>query len=225
MLGGDCVAILIAWREYLDEMTVQGGVSTMQPVKRVRSNKKNFVRDCSSTLFVKKGYHGTSMDDIVNATALNKGTIYFYFKSKSDIFFDILDMVATNILGRIFFDYKSMEPLDAIKQLISCIVATIFDFRDESTVYFKEMPWIGTILPADQCTILHDKEKAFYEQCRKIYQSAADAGLLQDISFHDFYHILMGVSSFTHRWLKRSSSLQVAIEQTQALVLFGVVKR
>lgn len=36
--------------------------------------------------FQKKGYHNTSMEDIVKQSGVSKGGIYWYFKSKEDIF-------------------------------------------------------------------------------------------------------------------------------------------
>jgi AcrR family transcriptional regulator len=36
-------------------------------------------------LFLEKGYHGTSIDDITHAAALTKGAFYWHFKSKEDL--------------------------------------------------------------------------------------------------------------------------------------------
>ena len=37
-------------------------------------------------LFAKKGYHGTSIDDLVHATGLQRGSIYKAFGSKRNLF-------------------------------------------------------------------------------------------------------------------------------------------
>lgn len=36
-------------------------------------------------LFLEKGYHGTSIDDITQAARLTKGALYWHFKSKEDL--------------------------------------------------------------------------------------------------------------------------------------------
>ena len=41
--------------------------------------------------FSKQGFHGTSMDDIVRATGLSKGALYWHFKSKDEIFLALFD--------------------------------------------------------------------------------------------------------------------------------------
>ncbi len=49
----------------------------------------------SMTLFSRKGYHETSMDDIVKESGFSKGAIYGYFKSKEDLFFELQKRNAT----------------------------------------------------------------------------------------------------------------------------------
>ncbi len=41
--------------------------------------------------FAERGYAGTSIQHILEATALSKPTLYYYFKSKADLFRAILD--------------------------------------------------------------------------------------------------------------------------------------
>ncbi len=47
------------------------------------------ILSASRTLFSKKGYHETSMDDIVKVSGFSKGAIYGYFKSKEELFFEL----------------------------------------------------------------------------------------------------------------------------------------
>jgi len=57
---------------------------------KVSQQYKQEVRDkileAAETLFSKKGYYDTSMDEIVEESGLSKGAIYGYFKSKEELF-------------------------------------------------------------------------------------------------------------------------------------------
>src|SRR3989442_6414642 len=46
-------------------------------------------------VFAAKGYHGTSVDDIVAASDTSKGAFYHYFPSKKDIFLTLVDSLAS----------------------------------------------------------------------------------------------------------------------------------
>lgn len=49
------------------------------------------ILDKARTLFSNKGYAATSMDDICNATGRSIGNIYYYFKSKEDLFLNLAE--------------------------------------------------------------------------------------------------------------------------------------
>jgi AcrR family transcriptional regulator len=49
----------------------------------------------SMTLFSKKGFHETSMDDIVKESGVSKGAIYGYFDSKETLFIELQRKFAT----------------------------------------------------------------------------------------------------------------------------------
>jgi AcrR family transcriptional regulator len=45
-------------------------------------------------VFAHRGYHGTTVDDIVEASETSKGAFYHYFPSKQGVFLSLLDQVA-----------------------------------------------------------------------------------------------------------------------------------
>ena len=52
-------------------------------------------------LFGRRGYHATSISDIIKAAGIARGTFYLYFKNKRAIFDEILDMLVVRIKERI----------------------------------------------------------------------------------------------------------------------------
>ncbi|GBF32130.1 transcriptional regulator [Desulfocucumis palustris] len=48
--------------------------------------KKDLIADAAMACFLSSGYSGTSVDDIVRASGVSKGGIYWHFKSKEEIF-------------------------------------------------------------------------------------------------------------------------------------------
>ncbi|WP_186780115.1 TetR/AcrR family transcriptional regulator [Streptomyces salinarius] len=49
------------------------------------SARRTQILDAATSVFARLGYHGSRMDDIVQASGLSKGAIYWYFKSKEEI--------------------------------------------------------------------------------------------------------------------------------------------
>lgn len=59
--------------------------------------RKLILRECR-TLFLEKGFHSTSYDDICKAAHVNRGSVYYHFKQK--------DMIRYEILWEIYMDNK-----------------------------------------------------------------------------------------------------------------------
>jgi AcrR family transcriptional regulator len=51
---------------------------------------KEKIQKAALKLFARKGYYGCSMQDIADAVKLTKATLYFYFKSKEELYLLIL---------------------------------------------------------------------------------------------------------------------------------------
>jgi len=49
------------------------------------------ILEAAVQVFAQKGYHETRMDDIVSASNTSKGSIYFYFPGKQEIFFGLIE--------------------------------------------------------------------------------------------------------------------------------------
>ncbi len=71
----------------------------------------NRILNQAMRIFLEKGYHGTSIDDITQAAGLTKGALYWHFKSKEDLlkklirkyeksFLDNLIHAVTEVKGR-----------------------------------------------------------------------------------------------------------------------------
>jgi AcrR family transcriptional regulator len=58
----------------------------MPPRPDVSEERRGQIIEAALACFTRKGYANTTMDDIVAESGLSKGAIYWYFKSKDDVF-------------------------------------------------------------------------------------------------------------------------------------------
>jgi len=59
------------------------------------------ILEAAVQVFASKGYHDTKVDDIVNQSQTSKGSFYFYFPSKQDIFMALVDTFANLLESRL----------------------------------------------------------------------------------------------------------------------------
>jgi AcrR family transcriptional regulator len=55
-----------------------------------KAQKKAAFLGAAETLFIKKGFENTSMDEVVKGSGLTKKTLYQYFQSKEDLYYAVV---------------------------------------------------------------------------------------------------------------------------------------
>lgn len=62
-------------------------------------NTENQIRRAAYAVFVKYGFHATTLDRIARKANVNKASIYYYFRSKKNLYKIILDQIKDNMLN------------------------------------------------------------------------------------------------------------------------------
>lgn len=75
--------------------------------------KKRIIEGATKT-FSKKGYQKTKMTDIGESLGISKGAIYQYFKSKEELFLEVIDSIMTQRKDRLT-EFLEQEGLDGLK--------------------------------------------------------------------------------------------------------------
>jgi AcrR family transcriptional regulator len=67
----------------------------MAPRPSVEEERRQTILAAALSCFTRKGYDGTTMDDIAAELPFSKGLLYYYFKSKRELFLALLQHWAT----------------------------------------------------------------------------------------------------------------------------------
>ncbi len=67
-------------------------------VVKEHDERRNEILDAASRLFVAKGYARSTVNDILDAVGIAKGTFYYYFKSKEEVLDGIIDRVTEQVM-------------------------------------------------------------------------------------------------------------------------------
>jgi AcrR family transcriptional regulator len=93
----------------------------------------------SVEIFSKRGYRGTSMNDIAAGVGLSKPTLYHYFRSKEDILVRLYeDLMAESLAGARAIVVTAPGPLEALRGVISYRVRHTCEKQAIHKVFFEE---------------------------------------------------------------------------------------
>lgn len=156
------------------------------------------IKQESILLFEKKGFSETSIQDIVEALGVTKGTFYYYFQSKEELLMDIHLGYIDDLLERqqkiIASGTKSRDILVGIVELL---IGDIEEHGPSGRVFFREMRHLGE---ANAEEVKRKRERFRLEiegLIRKgIKESEFRSGIQPDIAAF----AILGVTNWSYQW-------------------------
>ncbi len=78
--------------------------------KDIPAIRREEILNAAAELFSESGYHGVSVDAIARKAGISKGNLYWYFKSKQDIFHQLFEYFSEPLFGPLFEILESDKP-------------------------------------------------------------------------------------------------------------------
>ncbi len=116
------------------------------PAQETRERTRERILEAAVNVFASKGYHDTKVDDIVAESKTSKGSFYFYFPSKQDIFLALVDTFAdlleSRLRERISAETSGMARVDLALRV--CL-ETFGQYRGLAKIAFVQATGLGIV--------------------------------------------------------------------------------
>lgn len=104
--------------------------------KREKEIRRNDIIEAAERIFFTKGYDIATMDDVAKEAEFSKRTVYVYFNSKEQIYFEIMTRGYRLLIGMLKDDLQKEKAFSAIEE-IRQMALTLYRFSREYPGYFK----------------------------------------------------------------------------------------
>lgn len=105
-----------------------------------REQRRSTILAAATRVFKEKGYHATSVNDIIDAAQIARGTFYLYFTSKREIFAELAATFLELIRGsvqKISLDPAAGEPLAQMRANFRRVMNTVLEHGDLATIMLR----------------------------------------------------------------------------------------
>lgn len=178
-------------------------------------------------LFVRNGYHGTSISDITQKVGLTKGALYAHFSGKGELLLRIIDEFKSGFIGGMVETLKQCQgdALDMIHRVIS--FNSEFAVKNQDLCVF--LTFLTTELNAD--VDFEPALKDVYREYQKVIGQVVQRGMMQglfkkeldaEISALTFMALHDGV---LHQWALNRDHLdgEQYVRTFREIFLYGLV--
>src|SRR6266568_3094979 len=119
------------------------------------------ILDAAGRLIHLQGYHCTSLDDVLRESGVGKGNFYYYFKSKEDLGYAIIDRVMRGFIER------TLEPV--FSDPLGDPVAQIHMFLDRVLENQRQRNCVGGCPIGNLASELSDVHEGFRRRLAEIF--------------------------------------------------------
>jgi AcrR family transcriptional regulator len=169
--------------------------------------QKDAILSGAAELFARRGYLGTSMNDVADGCGLSKASLYHYYRDKDELLASIAERHVTRLveLVRSVESDASLQPADRLEALITRFLIEYADAQNSHRVLTQDVKY----LPADARERILQLERA-------VVGGFADAIAIQrpDILAADLHKavamLLFGMLNWMFTWLRPDGRLSHA---------------
>ena len=186
--------------------------------------KHQHIIDASAKLFVRQGYHKTTVRQIASESGITVGTLYHYFRSKEDILKLILEKtsISTNRIARETEEILSrFGPTEALRVAIANYFAGVSRGQDQTLFWYQDT----RALSKAQSQILLGGETLLAEIFNRVLVAGIKTGEFKDHDTVLMSHniIVLGDMWAFRRWFLRSHCTFEQYLQEQADFLLSAI--
>jgi len=109
--------------------------------EREREAHRRELLEAGERVFVRNGYHATTVEEIASEAEFAVGTLYNFFKGKEDLYVHVIEKIAQNFTEQFEQNVLSIEdPEQAIASLIELRLTHFEDHRGFFRIFFEASP-------------------------------------------------------------------------------------
>ena len=146
--------------------------------------------------FRRRGFHGASMDQIARALGMQKGNLYYYFKSKEAILFFCHDYSLDILLQRLReVERQKAPPALKLRQLIVAFIHMILDELHGTALTMD----LQALAPAHLARVVAKRDR-FDRGVRAVIRDGIRKGVFRGGDAKLYTFAILGAANWITRW-------------------------
>ncbi len=174
-------------------VSLQRNDAKIDPKGRRPPDAHTAILKAAERIFAESGLAGARTEEIAKEAGVNKALLYYYFKSKEELYRAVLEMYLVEFRSRAFAIFSSGEP---VQNQILGYVTMHFDFISSRPYYPRLVQRLMTAAPDSVERILSEYSTPLYQNLVRIIGKGVENGELRPVDPHHTVYSLLGLIVF-----------------------------
>jgi len=162
-------------------------------------NTRGRILDAALDIFARKGYHDTSLDEIVDTSDTSKSALYFHFPNKERIFLALVDQFSNLLERRVTEAINEHEKgMPRVQAALTTCLDTFGRYRGPAKVLLVQASGLGNTFEQKRMEV----NERFAELIEVYLQEAIEVGDIAPVDIQVVSYAWMGaIYSLVIRWV------------------------
>lgn len=168
---------------------------------------KERIIETALLLFEKNGYHGVTVDQIVEESGSSKGGFYHNFKSKDELLYYIHDVFISYVLGKAREAYDNFDtPVSRLCAIIESFTKVFDLYKPHLTVFYQE----STYLKGEFYQKVNEKRDQYRKIILQVIREGQKNGDFRlEVSAEISTMSIIGMVNWTYKWFNQEGPLSI----------------
>lgn len=160
---------------------------------------KEKITEESIRLFEKKGFSETSIQEIVDALGVTKGTFYYYFSNKEELLMDIHLSYIDGLLHHqeSILNDSTKNCKEKLFEIVYLLIHTIQDQGPSARVFFREMRHLSK---ENLETIIPKRDNIRFNIERLLREGVERGEFRPDLKVEIVTFGILGITNWSYQW-------------------------
>lgn len=170
----------------------ESSVESTSAMEEKKATTQEQILQAALTCFADKGYHKATMDDIVAESGLSKGTLYWHFKSKKDLFISLVEWFMLEMSEEI--SHAWTDEMSAADKIRTMALVSI-ESSEQLLPFFKVFLdfWAQTSEDEQLLQIFDEMIERFQHQLAEIIEEGIASGEFRSVDISRLSLALFGM--------------------------------
>src|SRR5438105_8352958 len=171
-----------------------------------KADRRQDIFDAAALLMRRRGFVGTTIEEVAKHLALTKAALYYYVENKEELLYQI----SIQTLGLAFERVSAIARSDAapakkMREVVDTFVHLVAERPEFFTVYFQEKGHLGR----EHLRTVTKTERRIVDTVRKIYRDGAAEGSFRKLDPTATAFGLLGLCFWVYQWYRPGGRLSV----------------
>ncbi|EGL83408.1 transcriptional regulator, TetR family [Caldalkalibacillus thermarum TA2.A1] len=165
-----------------------------------QKSTKERILETALELFEARGYHGVTVDQIVQESGTSKGGFYHNFKSKDELLYIIHDSFISYVLDKAQEAYEEWQtPTERLYAIVRSFVMMFEQYRAHVTVFYQE----SLYLSPEYFKKIKQKRDRYKDMMFKVIEEGIKCGEFRpEVPVPITSMAIFGMINWTYKWYK-----------------------